>query len=103
MVCVDSFTLFRLHKHRPGKQVEALILTPYWLDKATFDVHPVGSDKCIVNAFARSTGVLPVVIPLSFILNAAFFFIPFTDALGKMSRHLIRRVMEKSQLKSNNL
>ena len=66
--------LRRLFSHKRGKRVSMLIMTPYWLDKASFDVHPVGENKCTVTAFSRSTGVLPVVLPFSFLLNTLFFW-----------------------------
>mmetsp|Transcript_5912 Transcript_5912/g.20386 ORF Transcript_5912/g.20386 Transcript_5912/m.20386 type:complete len:193 (-) Transcript_5912:246-824(-) len=89
---------FRLSKHKNGKCVSMLVRTPYWLDKATFEVRAVGEDKCDLVAFSRSTGVLPIVIPFSFVLNCLFFFVPFTDGLGKMSKYIIKQVVEESAL-----
>mmetsp|Transcript_8014 Transcript_8014/g.22916 ORF Transcript_8014/g.22916 Transcript_8014/m.22916 type:complete len:82 (+) Transcript_8014:507-752(+) len=79
------------------------ILTPYWCDKATFEVHPEGQNKCSMVAFARSTGVLPIVLPFSFLINTALFFVPFTDALGKMSKYVIKQVVQQSGLQANVL
>ena len=94
---------WRLFSHTSGRNVTVLITTPYWLDKASFQVHPVGENKCVVKAFARSTGVLPIVIPFSFVLNTVLFWVPFTDALGKMSKLIITKMMEESKLTASKL
>ena len=69
-----------------------------WTPQATFEVRAVGEDKCDLVAFSRSTGVVPIVIPFSFVLNCLFFFVPFTDGLGKMSKYIIKQVVEESAL-----
>ena len=71
-----------------------------WTPQATFEVRAVGEDKCDLVAFSRSTGVLPIVIPFSFVLNCLFFFVPFTDGLGKMSKYIIKQVVEESALQA---
>ena len=94
---------WKVFKHKHGRKVTVLVLTPYWLDKASFQVHPVGENKCTLTAFARSTGVLPVVIPFSFLINTLFFWVPFTDGLGKMSKYIITRSIDEAGLNTSKL
>jgi len=100
---VNKFTKnkmrWKLESHSGGKAVTLLVLTPKWLDKVTFTVAHGGSDgRCVVRAFARSTGFLPVVWPLSWLLNICLFWVPFTDALGEMSWFISNEALKASQL-----
>ena len=60
-----------------------------WLDVVTLEIHLNDRDSCEVNikAIAGSTGLLPLVIPLSPLFNCLLCWFPFSDH-GNNSKYL---------------
>ncbi len=70
----------------------------------TFDIskEPGEESAYSLDCFGRSTGLLPVLIPFSPLINMALFLAPFTDGGGVMSKYYINAIMEKSRLVEAN-
>ncbi|XP_046839500.1 uncharacterized protein LOC124433766 [Xenia sp. Carnegie-2017] len=63
-----------------------------WLDVVEIDLYPGRFQGTQGNARSFSTGLLPVWVPLSFLLNSIFFFVPFYD------RNLNRNACKASKM-----
>lgn len=70
-----------IHKVRPNRNfVQIYSYTEFeWLDIVEIEFQPGQERGTLGKAHSFSTGVLPLMIPLAFLLNMVFFFVPFYD------------------------